>query len=142
VVFASELEALMAVGSELRIALALVALIFYYRMPEQRCVADGVQKLADVFLRWSGTSRSLRARLEMPRQLWWSGCRGETDPMLGRYSHGPGRRAYAFTLIGGDHAGPHAAFAMRIHFLDRHPKKMLLANMSGTDVPAMPSTNI
>ena len=47
VVFASELKALMtAIGSELRIEPgALVASMFYYWLPEQRCAIDGVEKL-------------------------------------------------------------------------------------------------
>ena len=47
VVLASELEALAAVGPELRIGLgALVASMLYCWVPEQLCAVDGMQKLA------------------------------------------------------------------------------------------------
>jgi len=41
-----------------------------------------------------------RARLELPAQMRWSLHRGETDPILGWYSSGLGRRAPAFTILG------------------------------------------
>jgi Heparinase II/III-like protein/Heparinase II/III N-terminus len=40
------------------------------------------------------------AWLELPPGLQWSLHRGETDPILGWYSHGLGRRVPAFTLVG------------------------------------------
>ena len=76
---------------------------------------------SDAFLCWPGASTPGTARLELPRQLQWSLHRGETDPILGWYSCGLGRLAPAFTLIGRGRSAPHAAFATRIHFLDRRP---------------------
>ena len=96
---------------------------------------------SDAFLSWPGASTPGTARLELPRQLQWSLHRGETDPVLGWYSCGLGRRTPAVTLIGRGRAAPHAAFATRIDFLDRCPRHVPVAKSSGTDGPAVPSTN-
>ena len=94
---------------------------------------------SDAYLCWPSASTPGTARLELPRQLQWSLHRGETDPILGWYSCGLGRLTPAFTLIGRGRSAPHAAFATRIHFLDRLPGQVLLAKSAGTDVPAVPS---
>ena len=96
---------------------------------------------SDAFLSWPGASAPGTARLELPGQLRWSLHRGETDPILGWYSCGLGRRTPAFTLIGRGRSAPHAAFATRIHFLDRGPRHVPVAKNSGTDGPAVPSTS-
>ena len=96
---------------------------------------------SDAYLCWPSASTPGTARLELPRQLQWSLHRGETDPILGWYSCGLGRLTPAFTLIGRGRSAPHAAFATRIHFLDRLPGQVLLAKSAGTDVPAVPSTS-
>ena len=57
-------------------------------------------------LRWPGASAPGAARLELPQQLRWSLHRGETDPILGWYSSGLGRRIPAFTLIGRGRSRP------------------------------------
>jgi len=51
-------------------------------------------------LRWPRGPASDTARLELPRQLSWSLHKGETDPILGWYAYGLGRRVPAFTLLG------------------------------------------
>jgi hypothetical protein len=51
-------------------------------------------------LRWPHGAASGTARLELPRQLSWSLHKGETDPILGWYAYGLGRRVPAFTLLG------------------------------------------
>ena len=51
-------------------------------------------------LRWSSGPVRGAARLELPRQLRWSLHKGETDPILGWYAYGLGRRTPAFTFIG------------------------------------------
>ena len=94
---------------------------------------------SDAYLCWRSASTPGTARLELPHQLQWSLHRGETDPILGWYSCGLGRLTPAFTLIGRGRSAPHAAFATRIHFLDRLPGQVLLAKSAGTDIPAVPS---
>ena len=95
---------------------------------------------SDAFLRWPGASAPGTARLELPRQLQWSLHRGETDPILGWYSCSLGRLTPAVTLIGRGHSAPHAAFATRIHFLDRRPGPLLRAKSPETEIPAVSST--
>jgi hypothetical protein len=51
-------------------------------------------------LDWPTASRPGTARLELPPGLRWSLHRGDTDPILGWYSHGLGRLAPAVTLLG------------------------------------------
>jgi Heparinase II/III-like protein/Heparinase II/III N-terminus len=46
------------------------------------------------------TPSTPQARLELPPQMRWSLHRGETDPILGWYSSGLGRRTPAYTLLG------------------------------------------
>ena len=94
---------------------------------------------SDAFLSWPGASAPGRARLELSRQLRWSLHRGETDPILGWFSRGLGRRAPAFPLIGRGRSAPHTAFATRIHLLDRRPGHVLAVESARTDIPAVPS---
>jgi len=58
------------------------------------------------------------AWLELPAELRWSLHRGETDPILGWYSHGLGRRVPAYTLLGRGHAVPGRPLATRLVFLE------------------------
>jgi Heparinase II/III-like protein/Heparinase II/III N-terminus len=58
------------------------------------------------------------ARLELPPQLQWSLHRGETDPILGWYSHGLGQRVPACTLLGRGHAVPGNPLVTRLVFLE------------------------
>ena len=57
------------------------------------------------------------ARLELPPALRWSLHRGETDPILGWYSPGLGRRVPAFTLLGRGRC-PGAPLATRLEFIE------------------------
>ena len=57
-------------------------------------------------LRWPRGAAAGLGRLELPPQLQWSLHRGETDPILGWYSPGLGRRVPAVTLVGRGHPGP------------------------------------
>jgi Heparinase II/III-like protein/Heparinase II/III N-terminus len=51
-------------------------------------------------LTWDAAGAPGKARMELPRSLRWSRCRGETSPVLGWYSPGLGRRIPAVTLLG------------------------------------------
>jgi hypothetical protein len=96
-------------GHEVRLA--------FHLGPEVDAELDG--RLA--LLRWPGTSAPGAARLELPASLDWSLHRGETDPILGWYSCGLGRREPAFTLLGcgKPSAGQSAApLTTRLEFFD------------------------
>jgi hypothetical protein len=69
-------------------------------------------------LRWLHASVSCAARLELPQSLRWSLHRGETDPILGWYSRGLGRRVPAFTLLGRGRSAPDEPLLTRLEFLD------------------------
>ena len=58
------------------------------------------------------------ARLELPPRLRWSLHRGETDPILGWYSPGLGRRVPAFTLLGRGRSGPGEPLRTRLTFAE------------------------
>ncbi len=69
-------------------------------------------------LRWLCASASCAARLELPQSLRWSLHRGETDPILGWYSAGLGRRVPSFTLLGQGRSAPDEPLITRLEFLD------------------------
>ncbi len=69
-------------------------------------------------LDWTGAATPGTARLELPPQLQWSLHRGETDPILGWYSPGLGRKIPAYTLVGRGRSTPGAPFTTRLVFLD------------------------
>jgi hypothetical protein len=73
---------------------------------------------ACAMLRWPAASAPGAARLELPQPLRWSIHRGETNPILGWYSSGLGRRAPAFTLIGRGRCAPDEPLATRLEFLE------------------------
>jgi Heparinase II/III-like protein/Heparinase II/III N-terminus len=76
---------------------------------------------ACAMLRWPSAVAPGAARLELPQPLRWSLHRGETDPILGWYSSGFGRRTPAFTLIGSGRCAAGTPLISRIEFLDaRH----------------------
>jgi Heparinase II/III-like protein len=58
------------------------------------------------------------AVLELPCQLRWSLHRGETNPILGWYSSGLGRRDPAITLLGQGCPAPGEPLATRLEFPD------------------------
>jgi hypothetical protein len=77
----------------------------------------------EVHAELAGSSAALswptgQARLELPQALEWRLYRGETDPVLGWYSAGLGRRVPAFTLVGRGLSGPDRPFSTRLEFLD------------------------
>jgi Heparinase II/III-like protein/Heparinase II/III N-terminus len=67
-------------------------------------------------LRWTGADRPGAARLTLPAGLQWSLHRGETDPILGWYSSGLGRRVPVSTLLGRGHPEPRQRFVTRLEF--------------------------
>ena len=69
-------------------------------------------------LDWLTASTPGAARLELPPGLRWSLHRGETDPILGWYSHGLGRRVPAVTLLGCGRCVPGMPLITRLEFLE------------------------
>jgi len=87
-------------------------------------------------LRWPGASAPAgTARLELPAQLDWSLVKGETEPILGWYSAGLGRRTPAFTLLGQGRSAPRVPLRTRLAFYDQ-----AYASIPAVDVAAMSST--
>jgi hypothetical protein len=66
----------------------------------------------------SAPSAAGGARLELPSALRWTLHRGETEPILGWYSPGLGRRLPAFTLLGCGRCAPGAPLATRLEFIE------------------------
>jgi hypothetical protein len=74
-----------------------------------------------VALSWSdgtASAASGAARLELSPELRWSLHRGETDPILGWYSRGLGRRTPAFTLLGRGQAVAGQPLTTKLVFLE------------------------
>ena len=69
-------------------------------------------------LNWPGNPTGGPARLELPSALRWTLHRGETDPILGWYSPGLGRRVPAFTLLGSGRCVPGVPLATRLEFIE------------------------
>ena len=69
-------------------------------------------------LSWTTATTSGSARLELPSALQWSLHRGQTDPILGWYAPGLGRRVPAFSLLGCGRSTPGAPLATRLEFLE------------------------
>jgi hypothetical protein len=70
-------------------------------------------------LHWPGASVPAgSARLELPSQLAWSLRKGETEPILGWYAYGLGRRTPAFTLVGQGRSAPQVPLSTRLAFHD------------------------
>jgi hypothetical protein len=69
-------------------------------------------------LSWPGAATPGSARLELPDGLTWSLHQGQTDPILGWYSHSFGRRVTAITLLGRGRSAPHRPLSTRLEFLD------------------------
>lgn len=69
-------------------------------------------------LNWATAPAPGAARLELPPGLRWSLHRGETDPILGWYAPGLGRRVPAFTLLGRGRCVPGVPLIARLEFLD------------------------
>jgi hypothetical protein len=73
---------------------------------------------ACALLRWPTAPTPGEARLELPRQLRWSLHRGETDPILGWYSPGLGRRIPSCTLLGRGRCASGVPLSTRLEFVD------------------------
>ena len=88
--------------------------------PEVQLDLDG----SCAVLGWPAASNPGTARLELPSGLRWSLHRGESDPILGWYSPGLGRRVPSFSLVGCGRCVPGAPLATRLEFLeaDKPPK--------------------
>jgi len=71
-----------------------------------------------VVLGWPNAPTPGAARMELPPVLRWSLHRGETDPILGWYAHGLGRRIPTFTLLGCGRCVPGGPLITRLEFLD------------------------
>ena len=69
-------------------------------------------------LSWPAASVPGVARLELPPGLRWSLHRGETDPGLGWYAPGLGRRGPGCTLLGRGRCLPGMPLSTRLEFLD------------------------
>ena len=69
-------------------------------------------------LSWLTARTQEAARLELPPELRWSLHRGETDPIVGWYSPGLGRRVPAFSLIGCGRCVIGAPLATRLEFIE------------------------
>jgi hypothetical protein len=72
-------------------------------------------------LRWPGAAIPGTAMFELAQPLRWSMHRGETDPIMGWYSCGLGRRTPAVTLIGEGRSDPARPLVTRLEFLDVRP---------------------
>ena len=90
-----------------------IRLAFHFG-PEMHVELDG----SSAALSWPQAGTSGAARLELPGVLRWSLHRGETDPILGWYSPGLGRRVPAFTLLGRGCGALGAPLATRLEFLE------------------------
>ena len=82
--------------------------------PEVRAELEG----ASAILRWPGAAGPGAARLDLPGELRWSLHRGETDPILGWYSTGLGRRIPADMLLGVGRSAPGDLLSTRLSFMD------------------------
>jgi Heparinase II/III-like protein/Heparinase II/III N-terminus len=82
--------------------------------PDVRVELDG----ASAILRWPAAPVPGAARLELPGGLRWSLHGGESDPILGWYSSGLGRRVPANTLIGRGCSAPGESFSTGLQFVD------------------------
>jgi len=69
-------------------------------------------------LNWPAATAPGTARLELPPRLQWSLHRGGSNPVLGWYSPGLGRRIPSFSLIGSGLWVPGAPLATRLEFLE------------------------
>ncbi len=90
-----------------------VRLAFHFG-PDVQAELDGYCAV----LRWPGGPASGWARMILPPRLRWSLHRGETDPILGWYSSGLGRRTPAFALVGHGRSVPGAPLITRLEFLE------------------------
>lgn len=86
----------------------------YHLGPDVTAVLDGTR----ANLRWARGQARGSALLDLPNALTWTLHRGETDPILGWYSEGLGRRAPAFTLLGCGRSHATEPLSTRLEFFD------------------------
>jgi hypothetical protein len=91
-------------------------------------------------LSWPQADAFGMARLELPGPLRWTLHRGETDPILGWYSPGLGRRVPAFTLLGRGSCAPGTPLATRLEFVEigASPRPALSWDVSDARVSKVP----
>jgi hypothetical protein len=80
--------------------------------PEVEAELDGSRAV----LTWPSAATPGSAQLQLPSGLQWSLHRGETDPILGWYSPGLGRRIPAVTLLGSGRTVPGESLATGLQF--------------------------
>ena len=90
---------------------ALPLRLAFHLGPEVAAELDGTAAI----LSWPGADAPGTARIALP-PLDWRLHRGETDPVLGWYSPGLGRRIPAFTLLGTGVTAPGTPLITRIEF--------------------------
>ena len=97
--------------------------VAFHLGPDVQAVLDG----SGATLSWPQAAGPGSVRLELPVALRWSLHRGQTNPILGWYSPGLGRRVPAFTLLGSGRCVPGTPLATRLEFLevDAPPKPVL-----------------
>jgi Heparinase II/III-like protein/Heparinase II/III N-terminus len=100
------IDAIDGEGQDIRLA--------FHLGPDVRAEVDG----NGAILRWPSAPTPGAAKLELPRQLQWSLHVGETDPILGWYSPGLGRRVPAFTLLGRGRSAPGVPLSTRLRFVE------------------------
>ena len=81
--------------------------------PEVQVELDG----SCAMLSWPDAAKPGTARLELPSALRWTLHRGQTEPILGWYSSGLGRRVPTFSLLGCGRCMAGAPLATRLEFL-------------------------
>jgi hypothetical protein len=94
-----------------------------------------------VVLRWADAKTPGAARLVLPGQLAWSLHRGETDPILGWYADGLGRRRPSFTLLGTGSSPARLTLVTRLDFHDaglapKRPNTWPDVSLGATDAQA------
>jgi hypothetical protein len=99
-------------GQELRLAFHLGPEI------EAELAQEAGRGPAVAMLRWSDATAPGEARMNLPAGLAWSLHRGETDPILGWYADGLGRRRPSFTLLGAGIAPAQMTLVTRLEFTD------------------------
>jgi hypothetical protein len=101
--------------------------------PDVEAELDG----ATARLHWPAGQDGLgRARLELPAGLEWSLHRGSTEPILGWYSPGLGRRVPAVTLIGRGLSTPGTALLTQLIFAGAQPEADTVCEQSGVSLLA------
>ena len=91
---------------------ALPLRLAFHLGPEVAAELDGTAAI----LSWPGADAPGAARIALP-PLDWRLHRGETDPVLGWYSPGLGRRIPAFTLLGTGVTAPGTPLVTQIEFM-------------------------